>query len=156
MKVYLAGDYNEPAQFRGYARELEQLGFEVSSRWVTGPSFRDIKAQCDSEPAIRLTSTREQAFKTLARISDAAVRLYRFAEECREDIDTADLVIVFAGPSGNWETGYCDALHKKMMVVGANGSPFYYSTADTTYMDTWEQAKRYLEMSRLRFGMVSR
>lgn len=104
MKFYLASRYSRRVELAGYAKELVDLGHEVTSRWLLGlheiPGKNEVRDYTRSERAL-------------------------FATEDLEDVLKADCVISFTEPHGSpfsrggrhVEFGYALASGKKCVVI---------------------------------------
>jgi nucleoside 2-deoxyribosyltransferase len=123
MKVYLASRYSLKETMLGYARELRDMGVEVTSRWLA-----ELYA----------------ANTTLDQVDPE--ELCGFAVDDLEDIREADAFIFFsekdATPRGgrHVEFGYALALGTPIMVVGPYENIFHYLPG-IKQVDTWGQAK---------------
>lgn len=80
-KVYLAARYTRRLELVEYARQLERLGYTVTSRWLAGEHQWDGMAV---ETA--------QAYEERGEIPPLA---WRFAQDDLEDVTAADLLIAF-------------------------------------------------------------
>lgn len=107
--VYLAGRYDRREELQGYAARLSQLGFLVTSQWLTGHACAD--GECTPD------------------------ELRRFAREDLVDIDRAGLVVAFtedpatAGyQSGgrHVELGYALAWGRSVVIVGPRENVFHW------------------------------
>ena len=75
-KVYLAARYSRNAELLAYARELEKLGYVITSRWVYGE--HNVK-----EDGLNEGDPRDDALRA------------RFAQEDIDDLMAAQLVVCF-------------------------------------------------------------
>lgn len=87
MKIYLAGRYGRRAELTEFAKLLEGMGWEVTSRWLRG---------AHEMPEVAST---DESFNTASN-EDRAVMGERFAEEDYEDIEAADILIAFTEQPG--------------------------------------------------------
>ena len=100
MKIYLCARYSRWPEMAECARQLEQIGHEVTSRWIRGGH------QADDDLRTR--------------------RVVKLATEDFEDIKAADCLIAFAEPSRvssssrggrHWEFGAAYALGKRCVAI---------------------------------------
>lgn len=128
MLIYLAARYARRAEMAGYARELDAMGYHVTSRWIHGSH------ELDDHPA-----PAERA---------------RLAAEDLEDLLAADVVISFTeqpraaldkpGHGGRHvEFGLALALGKRVMIVGPRENVFHWLPA-VECCESWEQAREHL------------
>jgi hypothetical protein len=114
MKVYLMARYSRRFEMRDYARQLQAVGCEITSRWIWG----------GHELAQRVG--RNGAFYAHRR----------FAEEDWADLSAADCCIAFTEPGGELngggrggrhvELGIALAWGKRVIVVGPRENLFYF------------------------------
>lgn len=125
ISVYLAARFDRKVELAGYAAELRDLGYTVTSRWLTG--VHDA---------------------TSARALDEG-DLWAFAMEDFEDIDNANLLIAFTeDPSIGYtsggrhvELGYALATGLDVIVVGPRENVFH---ACLSRYETWTEAREAL------------
>lgn len=111
-KIYLAARYSRRDELAGYAEQLREMGYEVTSRWLNG------NHQISDEGLSEEDSREERE---------------RFATEDFEDLASAGCVISFTEPprSGNSrggrhvEFGMAVALGHRLMVVGHRENVFH-------------------------------
>jgi nucleoside 2-deoxyribosyltransferase len=125
LSIYLAARFTRKEEMAAKRRELEALGFHVTSRWVYEPSAPDSKLSDVSTP-----------YKVAVAMDDIA------------DIDDADVMIFFAEdpligtPRGgrHFESGYAYGTKKLLIVVGEHENIFHYLPG-VKNVQTWESAK---------------
>lgn len=121
MKIYLAGRYSRRLELLKYSEELNEIGYEVTSRWIRG----------DHETDDDMLSFEEGC---------------RFAKEDLEDIAAADVLIAFTenpeddvkGSSRGGrhvELGYALAAGKRVIVVGHWENVFCHLSSIVFYSD---------------------
>jgi hypothetical protein len=110
MRIYLAGQFTRRSELVGYATQLQNKGYEVTSRWL----FED-------------TST-----PTTVQLRDCADDYkVRCAVRDIEDISMSDMLVFFSEeemtPRGSRhvEFGYALGLGKKVVVVGVKENIFH-------------------------------
>ena len=111
MTIYLAARYSRRLELVAYRTQLQEAGHEVTSRWLNG-EHESLDADWTQIP-------REQVAE--------------WAEQDLEDIDEADVVIVFteAQPVGrrrggyHVETGFALAQEKLLAIVGPRENTFH-------------------------------
>jgi hypothetical protein len=54
MRVFIAGNYNQPHVYAAYRQELVQLGANVNSAWLEMPPFSKIERRAAAERATGL------------------------------------------------------------------------------------------------------
>lgn len=148
MKIYIGGDYNNPATYQRFAKELQTMEHEVTSRWLDVPPFSQISEGLTQDELIKTW------FGTMMQESGTSNPSSRYAENCREDIEKADLVIVFANGSPGWDAGYAYGVRKRLIVVSDSESPLTVMTKmDIAFhaspplrVGGWESVKKFLEM----------
>ena len=123
--VYFAARYTRLPELNRYRGELEALGFDVTSRWLTVAS---------RPPGDALS---EEDWRTLAVID-------------QEDVLAADTVVCFsedAGSGGNGgrhvELGMALALGKQVVVVGRR-EHIFHRLPEVTVVESWPEALRLL------------
>lgn len=112
--IYLSAQFEDRAVLLDARERLVAEGYHVTSRWLDAPS---------STPAT-----------ALAAEEGAASRLAGIARQDFEDIDAAELIVVFnpaescgTGRGGRHvETGYALARGKPVVIVGARGNVFHW------------------------------
>lgn len=118
-KMYLAGRFDRKDELACYAAQLEDVGHVVTSRWLTG--VHDHTTERELTP------------------DDLAV----FAAEDLEDIDAADLLVLFTErPDAGYmsggrhvEFGYALARCPAVVIVGGPENVFHHGL---TQYDTWD------------------
>lgn len=122
--VYLSSQFEDGPVLRKVRDDLVTTGYRVTSRWLDAES---------STPAT-----------ALAHEDDAPARLAAIARQDIEDIQAADVVVVFnpretcnVGRGGRHvETGYALALGKKVVIVGVRANVFHWMP-HVTVVDDW-------------------
>ena len=122
--IYLSGQFEDAPTLRRIRDELAAAGVHVTSRWLEGGSAVPATARAHEQ--------------------DAAARLAAIARQDMEDIDAADIVVVFNPPEAcnvgrggrHVETGYALARGKRIVVVGARGNVFHW-LPDITMVPDW-------------------
>lgn len=111
MKIYIAGRYSRRDEFREVAKQLEEMGHEVTSRWLQ-----------ENEPL-------------QSHMGDHTPEWYaKTAQTDLEDISAADAVLFYAEdpkvgtPRGgrHVEFGYAIAQGKFIFVIGPEENIFHY------------------------------
>ena len=127
--VYLAGRYGRKQELRERGRELEALGIEVTSGWLSS------------------------AVASLSGLSEAEWREIALLD--REDVRRADLLVLFAEPPGDGgsggrhvEFGMALAWSKPVVVVGRREHVFH-RLPEVTVVDDWGAAVALLRQLRL-------
>lgn len=150
MKIYLAGPYAAREKIAAYARELETIGFTVTSSWLA--ETHEIS---------------EGTTGAAVAISDEEVAAH--AETDLRDLTRSDLVALIteqaagAGSSSGGrhvETGYAIARDKHVVVVGAPENVFHRAPQRCTCVPDWhaavvELARRLVEHLGTPAGMIS-
>ena len=111
MKLYLAAQYSWKDQIKGYAKELEAAGYEITSTWL---------------------HERKGASTELTQLSNRFLREHAAID--LRDIEAADAVVFFSvGPTEltkrggrHVEFGLAYALGKKIVVCGPKENIFHY------------------------------
>ncbi|HLF76737.1 MAG TPA: hypothetical protein VJB57_04535 [Dehalococcoidia bacterium] len=123
--VYFAARFARLAQLNRYRADLEALGFEVTSRWLT------VAAR---EPGVAYS---EDDLRRLAVID-------------QEDVLAADTLVCFAedqGEGGNGgrhvEVGMALALGKQVIVIGRR-EHIFHRLPEVTVVENWPEALRLL------------
>lgn len=127
MKVYLAARYSRRLELAGYARELRDLGIEVTSRWLLGLH--------DTPPE---------------GVAPEGVEHWRWcAEDDIADVDAADVLVALTEPEGNVvgrgrggrhvELGYAIARGKAVIVV-AHRENVFCCLPQITFAPSWGEA----------------
>lgn len=125
MKIYLAARYSRRDELAGYARELRELGHEVTSRWLAGNHQI-------SDAGLSEEGSREER--------------ERFATEDFNDLMAADAVISFTEPprsnhsrgGRHVEFGIALGLGKFVFVVEHRENVFH-CLPHVRFFSTWEQ-----------------
>lgn len=136
--IYLAGPYPRRAEIDGCRKDLERLGFVVTSRWL------DPSKEAQSDPTIGKDGLDPTAMALNDRISRNDIA----------DIMAADVVVSFTEPEGadvrnlrggrHVEFGIALAWDKKLVIVGRRETVFHYLD-DVWQFDTWYPALRFFE-----------
>lgn len=132
-KVYLAARFSRFPEMRKYRDQLEEVGYEVTSRWINGEhQLRDGETFADSERA-------------------------RFAMEDSEDLVSSDICICFTeepapkngrGRGGRHvEFGMALAMELKIYTVGYRENVFY-CLPDVRFFEEWEDCLEVLKALR--------
>lgn len=109
MKIYIAGRYSRRDEFRGVAKQLEEMGHEVTSRWLS----EDIPLQ-HSMYDLAPEYAERSANYDLADIDAATVLLF-FAED-----------VLTPRGGRHVEFGYALAKGKFIYVIGPRENIFHY------------------------------
>ncbi len=126
--AYLAARYSRRDELGGYAAELNEMGIQVTSRWL-------VRSRQIPDDAVR---------------DDVEAR--RYAREDVADIEAADILVAFTEQprtslsrgGRHVELGYALAAGKRVVVVGPLEHIFCWLPQLESY-DTWSQALRSLE-----------
>ncbi len=116
VKVYIAASFSRRLEIKKYAAELEQLGFEVTSRWLDQHHKED--------------PTEED--------------WHRFAVEDLEDVKRADMLFAFTdavpkpGGGRHAEFGVAMALGKPIVQIGPDEHVFHKHYAIVKYRSLLE------------------
>lgn len=129
LKVYLASRFSRQSELRGHAADLRREGIACTSRWLTG-------VHNWSGTADQHIPHAEQA---------------RFAQDDLDDIDQANVLVVFGDPPGNTgarggacvEVGYALGMGIPVIVVGFRQNVFY-CLPQIIYCETWDAARVYV------------
>ena len=123
--VYFAARYVRLSELNRYRAELEALGFDVTSRWLTVAAREPGAAYSDDE------------WRSLALID-------------QEDVLAADTVVCFSeeqGAGGNGgrhvELGMALALGKQVIVIGRR-EHIFHRLPEVTVVESWPEALRLL------------
>ena len=139
MKVYLAARYSRHPEMQEYARQLESVGIQVTSRWIYGSH----QLMANGEP---LGREREAMFEA----DDPSMRAQRaeFAQHDLQDVMAADVVISFTEKSRTSSTsrggrhvefGVAVAAGKRCVVVGFRENVFH-CLPQVEFYETWPEA----------------
>ena len=121
MKIYLAARYERRAEMAGYGAELEAMGHEITSRWISG----------SHDPMIRWARFAEEDIEDITR-ADAVVSF------------TENLSHGLSGRGGRHvEFGVAIALGKQLIVVGCRENVFHH-LGMVYYYETWDKCKKHL------------
>lgn len=111
MKIYLAARYWRHGEMQEVARQLNQVGHEVTSRWIWGSHQLSDAELATNGPVVHES---------------------RFAQEDLEDVHAADILVAFAEPlrqptrgGRHVEFGVALALGKRLIVVGQREHVFH-------------------------------
>lgn len=135
MKIYLASRYGRREELLGYAKDLEEMGHEITSRWITG--IHEIPGRSESVSDRNSYTEKERA---------------HFAQEAIEDIEEADTLIAFTNPDNSSysrggchvEFGYALAKKKQIIVIGPRENVFH-CLPEAWVFATWERFLTVLE-----------
>ena len=130
--VYLASSYDRIKELNEYKRDLSDIGFIITSRWLQRHYKLDINIQIE-ETGLN---------------NDEAIH---FAAEDLEDIYRSDIIILFSSicktqyskGGHNVELGIGLALNKHIYIVGPIENIFYNRV--TNRFDTWYDCLSYLK-----------
>lgn len=125
MKIYLAARYSRHPELQLYAKDLEKLGHEVTSRWIQG----------------------NHEISGISRGNINHKDNERLAREDYFDLFISDQVICFTEPpKSNYsrggrhvEFGLAFALNKKIIIVGHRENVFYF-LPEIPFYETWSEA----------------
>ena len=125
--VYFAARYSRREELNGYRAELQDLGFEVTARWLS------------TEPRAR------------SKYTDADWRYLALLDQ--EDVLAADTLVCFAEPAeagGNGgrhvELGMALALGRRVIVIGRREHIFHH-LPEIEVVNSWPEAMRLLAQS---------
>lgn len=129
-QVYLAARYSRQTEMREVARELEDMGYEMSCRWISGDHQIKDGLCPDEELQERI----------------------RFALEDYHDVVASNIIISFTEVPRSSTTrggrhvefGIGLGIHKRLVNIGPRENIFHYLPQVEVY-DSWEQARTYLE-----------
>lgn len=139
--VYLAGRYSRREELCGYRQELQAKGYRVQARWLDGNHQL-------SDAGIPMADNGER----LAEASQRAAELrLKFAQEDKEDVFGADIVINFTEPprakpsrgGRHVEFGIALASGAMVIVVGYRENIFHWLDR-VRFFPCWEEALRTL------------
>lgn len=125
--VYVAGRFGRQGELSGYADDLEDHGLVCTSRWLRGDhGWTTNEAEDFTSPQLR-----------------------QFAQEDLEDIDDADVLVVFTEDASagylsggrHVEYGYALAKGKRLVIVGGPENVFHHG--EDTVPD-WDEARALL------------
>lgn len=140
MRVYLASRFSRLPELLEYKRQLEEVGIEVTSRWLLGGH--------------EWSGTDDDALPCFAAA--------RFAAEDLADIEAAEFIVCFteaprSGPSRGGrhvEMGFALASAKPIIVVGHRENVFC-CLPEIEFASTWEEAYRRLVLAAQRRERVA-
>ena len=125
MKIYLASRYPRREELAGYARDLEDAGYEVTSSWLDGD---------------------DEIIENAGEYTSAASQI---AQGDLDDVDSADVLISFtenrklvpyldaASRGGRHvEFGFARGRGKRLIIVGPSENVFHTLTAVQVF-DSW-------------------
>lgn len=123
-KVYLAARYSRHKELQRYAKQLEKLGYKVTSRWIWGDHQID-----------------DEGLSLQAKESERI----RFAKEDWEDLINADICISFTEEPRSTnsrggrhvEYGIALALNKRCIIVGWRENVFH-CLPDIEFVDSFD------------------
>ena len=132
-RIYLASAYQRRDRLREYAADLQQLGWHVTSTWLSTTAPLDVK--------IGSISATESAF---------------LAQRDIEDIKRADIFLTFTEsesgryPSGgrHVEFGMAMALHKPILIVGPKENVFHTLISCGRRFRAWGDLLDWIEANR--------
>jgi hypothetical protein len=139
MKVYLAARYSRHPEMQEYARQLEALGYEITSRWIMGSH----QLMLNGEP---LGPEREAMFENDHESMGSQRR--EFAGYDWDDLMAADTVISFterprtvsnSRGGRHVEFGAALAVGKRCIVVGWRENVFH-CLPGVLFCKTWPEA----------------
>lgn len=139
MKVYLAARYSRHPEMQGYAKDLKDIGVEVTSRWIYGSHQVMLNGEI-------LGPEREAMFESDHESMEAQRR--EFAGHDWDDLMAADVVVSFteqpraAGNSRGGrhvEFGAALAMGKRCIVVGWRENVFH-CLPEVEFHKTWSEA----------------
>lgn len=128
MKIYLAGMYSWRDKLKAHARELEELGFAVTSSWL-----RERK-----DPQVDLNDCSERFLREHAEADEADIRaadaLVAFSVEPTEPTKRGGRHVEF---------GMASALEKLLIVCGPRENIFHYLEGVKQF-DNFDMVKGFL------------
>lgn len=147
-KLYFAARYSRRIELCGYRRELDELGYCVTSRWLNGAHQVDDAGQPIGDEGERLVEGREDERRLARELRN------RFAVEDVEDVRQADILVAFteqprsvASRGGRHvEFGLALALGKRMWIVGPRENLFHWGY-DSIQFPEWFDC--YVHLKRL-------
>lgn len=140
VKIYLAARYSRHPEMQGYAAELRELGYVITSRWINGSH----QLMLDGKP---LGPEREAMFESAHESMESQRR--EFAQHDWDDLMDADIVVSFTEQPrvlGNSrggrhvEFGAALAVGKRCVVVGFRENVFHCLNQVEWY-ETWAEAR---------------
>jgi nucleoside 2-deoxyribosyltransferase len=128
MKIYMASRWSRIREMRSYATRLQDLGHEITSRWIyrTEPNVTDL----ESDEAENVAS------EDIADVLRADA-LILFAEEPRTPTRAGRMV----------EFGYAIATRKRLICVGGKENVFT-SLPQVEHFDSFRELDAYLTLQR--------
>lgn len=139
MKVYLAARYSRHPEMQEYAREMEAIGADITSRWIMGSH----QVMLNGEP---LGPEREAMFESDHESMEQQRR--EFAGHDWDDLMAADVVISFTERPRTQSTsrggrhvefGAALAAGKRCIVVGWRENVFH-CLPSVEFYKTWREA----------------
>ena len=130
MKIYLAAMYSQKPLMEKYAKELRDLGFEVTASWL------------------------EESHHPHSKMSDLTNNeLVQYAIADLNDIDKSDILVFFSQDpetatvrgGRHVEVGYALAKNKAILVVGPAENIFHY-LPNIRQVNSWAAALDYMEV----------
>ena len=126
LRIYLSGQFEDVTLLRRVRDDLTRHGFVITSRWLNGDSLEPATASAGEE--------------------GSTARLVSIASQDLEDIESADVVVVFnpdvartIGRGGRHvETGYALARAKPVILVGVRSNVFHWLPT-VAVIDKWEE-----------------
>lgn len=136
VKIYLAARYDHRAAMVEFAKEVEKLGFKVTSRWLSG---QHVLAEGLTDETDAEASHKAQEW---------------MASEDFEDVMEADIVIFFAEPKDSTsrrggrhvEMGIALGALKAVIRVGTHFENTFQHLPCITNVENQEQALAYLQL----------
>ncbi len=126
-RVYLAARNSRREELRGYARQLEELGWIVTSRWVWGnhvASNEDLSSEVGQRRAANF------AFEDWIDLAAAGLAIF-FTEPPRSTTSRGGRHVEF---------GIALALGRAVWVVGPRENVFYCLPKKVRLFERWEEA----------------
>lgn len=125
LNVYLAGRYSRREELVGYANQLVDAGFTVTSTWLNG--HHDYKEQYDLSSATHVEAMRKFATEDIDDVKRADV-LIAFTEEPRKTATRGGRHVEF---------GYALGMGKNVIVVGPLENVFYATIFPQMHANAW-------------------
>jgi hypothetical protein len=130
LKIYLSARYSRHLELQTYAKHLESLGHEITSRWIQG----------------------NHEISGISRGNINHKDNERLAREDYYDLLIAEQVICFTELSESSysrggrhvEYGIALALNKRLIIIGHRENVFYF-LPEIPFYETWNEALAYLK-----------
>lgn len=133
MKVYLASRYSTKDIIKGCAKELRDIGIEVTSSWLEEPHGPEVQlTQISGEEST------QYAYRDLVDISSADILVFF----------SVDPTIATIRGGRHVEYGYALGIRKPILVVGPKENIFH-SLSEVKHVDTWLEALHFLKRKHL-------